>query len=253
MGLKQIAAACCFGVSFAASAAPPSTDCVTIDARSRVEIANRTYLGYITSPSPAINSTAAAGLSALSDALKNRTSLEPSGPMRLNIECDDLSLFPFIYWPMSKETETLSEPAQRKVQDYLDRGGFLMIDLVDGEQSTLKRVLGAVQVGRVQPLGPEHPLTYSFYLTSGLPGRQGLRTQVWAEAMGTAPHSTAATLAIGAANWTSVWAGHMWAKDSPEWERSIRAGINVVLYALTGSPSPEQRQRYDIDQRRRTP
>lgn len=253
MGLKQIAAACCFGFSVAASAAPPSAECITLETSSRAELATRTYLGYIAPSSPAINSAAAAGLSALSEALKNRTSFEPSGPMRLNIECDDLSLFPFIYWPMNSETTPLSETAQRKVQDYLNRGGFLLIDLVDGEQATAKRVLSAVQVGRVQPLGPEHPLTYAFYLMNGLPGRHGLRTPVWAETTGNAPHSRATTLTIGAADWASVWAGHVWAKDSPEWERSIRAGINTVLYALTGSPTPEQRQRYDIDQRRNAP
>lgn len=80
-----------------------------------------------------------------------RTSYEPEGIAGLDIEQDDLSLFPFIYWPVTAGTAPLSAQAQDKLQSYIDNGGMIVIDVRDQSLSParsnhLKNILGNVRI-----------------------------------------------------------------------------------------------------------
>ena len=76
------------------------------------------YLAYIKGPNENLNRLAERGLLRLAQNAYIRTSFEPAGIVGLDIEKDDLSLFPFIYWPVSEQHPPLSTDARLKVQDH---------------------------------------------------------------------------------------------------------------------------------------
>ena len=50
---------------------------------------------------------ARSGLFGLSDALFFRTSVEPSLPVGVDVEFDELAFYPFLYWPVPDKTSHL--------------------------------------------------------------------------------------------------------------------------------------------------
>ncbi len=124
-------------------------------------------------------------------ALTQRTSYEPQDPLGVDLEKDDLSFFPLLYWPMDPREKDLSPTAISKLADYMRNGGTILFDTRDltlgavrgaqspGEQ-TLRRLASKLDLPPLEPVPPDHVLTKAFYLLQSFPGRWD-GGKVWVE------------------------------------------------------------------------
>ena len=221
-----------------------------------------TRLAYVVTGLSDVDAISAEGLTGLGLVLRARTSYEPEAPMGVNLEKDDLSFFPLLYWPMDPREKDLSPAALARVADYMRNGGTILFDTRDltlgslrgpgspGEQ-TLRRLLAKLDIPPLEPVPSDHVLTKAFYLLSDFPGRwDGGR--VWVQALPPPdPNSEAparggdgvSPLIVGGNDWAAAWAvdaqGRPLVDVVPGGDRqrelAIRFGINVVMYALTGN------------------
>ena len=224
-----------------------------------------TRLAYVMTGLSDVDATSRAGLTGLGTALGERTSYTPEEPLGVNLEKDDLSFFPLIYWPMDPREKDLSPTALSKIADYMRSGGTILIDTRDltlgavrgannpGEQ-TLRRLLGKLDLPPLAPVPSNHVLTKSFYLISEFPGRWEGGT-VWAQALPAGADSApvrggdgVSPVIIGGNDWAAAWAvdahGHPLVDVTPggasQREMAIRFGINLVMYAMTGNYKTDQ-------------
>jgi len=223
-----------------------------------------TRLAYVETGVGDVDAMSKAGLVGLGQALAARTSYVPLEPMGVNIDKDDLSFFPLLYWPMDPRQKDLSPAGLSKIADYMRSGGTILIDTRDltlsavrgpnsPGQQTLRRLLVKLDLPPLEPLPPDHVLTKTFYLISEFPGRFD-GGQVWAQAL--PPGSSGETrggdgvspVIIGGNDWAAAWAvdaqGRPLVEVSPggarQREMAIRFGINVVMYAFTGNYKTDQ-------------
>ena len=226
-----------------------------------------TRLAYIVTGLPDVDAMSKAGLAGLDIALKTRTSYEPPDPVGVDINRDDLSFYPLLYWPMDPREKNLSPAALSKVADYMRLGGTILFDTRDltlgavrGDsnpgQQTLRRLTAGLDLPRLEPVPPDHVLTKAFYLLKDFPGRwQG--GQVWIEALPPADKNDGAParggdgvspVIIGGNDWAAAWAtdasGRPLTEPVPggnaQREQALRFGVNLVMYALTGNYKTDQ-------------
>jgi len=225
-----------------------------------------TRLAYVITGVPEVDAMSKAGLTGLGTALAERTSYVPQEPMGVDIEKDNLSFFPLLYWPMDPREKDLTPTALSKIADYMRSGGTILIDTRDltlgavrgpnslGQQ-TLRRLFSKLDLPPLELLPPNHVLTKSFYLISDFPGRwEG--GAVWVQAMPSGNNEegparggdSVSPVIIGGNDWAAAWAvdaqGRPMVDVSPggvrQREMAIRFGINVVMYALTGNYKTDQ-------------
>jgi hypothetical protein len=220
-----------------------------------------TQLAYVRTGLPDVDAMSAAGLTGLGQVLKSRTSYEPPDPVGVDLDRDDLSFFPLLYWPMDPREHDLSPRALSKIADYMRNGGTILFDTRDltlgsvrgpqspGEQ-TLRRLLSKLDMPPLEPVPSDHVLTKTFYLIQDFPGRW-TGGKVWVEALPPPdPDSGPARggdgvspVIIGSNDWAAAWAvdsqGRSLADVTPggeeQREMAFRFGVNVVMYALTGN------------------
>ena len=181
----------------------------------------------------------------------------------MNIENDDLSFYPLLYWPMAPGESDLSPDAVAKIDAFMRDGGTILFDTRDapvsslntgqGEGSaTLRRLLAKLDIPPLEPVPADHVLTKAFYLLQEFPGRW-TGGQVWVEALpppdpdlGPQPArggDGVSPVIIGGNDWAAAWARD--AKGRPiaavvpggeqQREMATRFGVNLVMYALTGN------------------
>ncbi len=207
------------------------------------------YLGFIKSANTGLNAQTRRGLEALKDALTARTSAEPDGVASLNPETDILSFFPFIYWPIDANDQPLSQKALRNVQDYLDHGGTILFDTRTQDTSTknnetLMRITAGLNIPALSPIKDDHVLGKSFYLLDSFPGRYNGGT-IWVESNSENGRDGVSSVLIGSHDWASAWAqsagrNYRSGASARQRELSIRFGINLMMYALTGNYKADQ-------------
>lgn len=257
-GLTSILAATAFSGIFALNAnaqqaQPAAAPANSTYCRSSVTpYLNSVFLAYIKIPaSSGADSVSEMGLTRLADQLTEKTSLEDSVKNKsikvtgLDIENDDICFFPFIYWPITAETAPLSAQAQSKVQTYLNRGGFIMFDVRDAGMEwrpTLKTLLGSVNLGAMAPLPEDHTVRNTFYKNSTLPGSLNMGP-VYVQIPQNSGGDKFSQIIVGERNWAGAWAGMTVAPSNPAYEQTLRAGINAVIYALTGNYKGDQPER----------
>ena len=225
-----------------------------------------TRLAYVKTGLDDVDEISRQGLTGLGLALRARTSYEPMEPIGIDLEHDDLSFFPLIYWPMDPREKNLSPAVTSKLADYMRQGGTILFDTRDltlgavrgagsaGEQ-TLRRLTQGLDLPPLEPVPADHVLTKAFYILRDFPGRwQG--GQVWVEALppskpGDAPArggDGVSPVIIGGNDWAAAWAvdnsGHFLSEPVPggesQREMAFRFGINLVMYALTGNYKTDQ-------------
>jgi hypothetical protein len=213
-----------------------------------------------------------AGLFGLGLELRARTAYEPADPVGVDLEHDDLSFYPLLYWPMTAQEKDLSPAAVAKVDQFMREGGTILFDTRDtplsgvasataspGEQ-TLRRLLAKLDIPPLEPTPSDHVLTRTFYLLKEFPGRWS-GGQVWVEALppedpNHPPDEKVAArggdgvspIIMGGNDWAAAWArdeqGNPIAAVVPggeqQREMAIRFGINVVIYAMTGNYKTDQ-------------
>jgi hypothetical protein len=214
-----------------------------------VKYAGTIYLAYIRSGDTAVDATTQAGLESLVQVLKQRTSVEPAGVVALDPEKDDLSFFPLIYWPVSGNAQGLSETGQRRIQNYLDHGGTILFDTADHATAAagspaLQRIAGSLNIPPLNPMPPDHVLTRTFYLLKSEPGRYDTGT-LWVEDQSASGRDGVSSVIVGGNDWAGEWATYSPASqlnsgDDNQAELSVRFGVNLVMYALTGNYKNDQ-------------
>ncbi|WP_298559083.1 DUF4159 domain-containing protein [uncultured Aliiroseovarius sp.] len=261
---RRIAAGVVTGLVLFASS--QSVDAQSDTPPSVLDAASIVTLAHVKSGDPAVDQVAQAGLLGLSDQLFLRTSVEPARPVGVDVEVDDLSVYPLLYWPMTETTPIPSSDATLRLKRYLAAGGLILFDTRDagaGGNSPASRRLRAVALPLNLPLldqvPHDHVLTRSFYLLQEFPGRN--RGPVWAEAP--PPNAERAEgmpfrnlndgvtpVIVGGNDWASAWAiredgrpmfpvGRGQAGERQR-EMAVRFGINLVMHVLTGNYKSDQ-------------
>jgi hypothetical protein len=247
-GLLQRVAAGLLAALLAVGSAQAATD-----EQRLLDVTGTIHLAYVETGDSDVDATARAGLAGLSAQLTRRTAVVPGEPMAVDIETDDLILFPVIYWPVTDSQPAPSPAAVARINQYLATGGVLLIDTRDqeigvpGDQDRLKRLLAGVRVPPLEPIPDNHVLTRSFYLLRNFPGRWDGGT-LWVEPPDEHVNDGVSTLIVGSNDWAAAWAVDAEANPiypvepggEAQREMAFRFGINLVMYALTGNYKADQ-------------
>lgn len=227
-------------------------------------------LAYVETGDPQIDRVSREGLEGLSRRLIERTSVEPASPFAVNLERDELSFFPLLYWPVTERQATPSQEAYAKLNRYLRTGGMIVFDTRDANiggfgASTptgrkLQQLARPLDIPALEPIPTDHVLTRTFYLLQDFPGRYAGR-EVWVEA---APadaeqieglpfrnlNDGVTPVLIGGNDWASAWAldergqplyrvGRGFGGERQR-ELAVRFGVNLVMHVLTGNYKSDQ-------------
>lgn len=212
------------------------------EAGSDVDYANRLSLAHVKSVSSKVNADARFGLKKLSDFIKLKTVVTPSDVVSIDIESDDLTFFPFLYWPVKSYPKTLSAEAQKKVQAYINNGGVILFDTHaagDNQMTALKTMLGDVQIKALTRLPENHALKRTFYLVTDMKAA-AQNKPLWVEIPDGDNLENISSVIIGDTGWSEIWAGKSYGANPDDREQALRIGMNIVLYSLTGNYKKSQ-------------
>lgn len=247
--------------------AAPDLRAQEITPRER-DAAVRTHLAYIVTGDPRVDEASQLGLATVSRALNARTSLNPGEPMGLDPARDELAFHPLIYWPIVPDRPLPSAQAITRIAAYMKQGGTILFDTRDAlnqrpggsptpEQLWLRRLLSNVDVPELELVPRDHVVTKTFYLLDNFVGRTTIG-QTWIEAL---PPDTGdrtnrpvrsgdnvSPIIITSNDLAGAWAvsrnGDALYPLVPgtgrQREMAIRAGVNIVMYTLTGNYKADQ-------------
>lgn len=227
-------------------------------------------LAYVVTGDTRVDEMSDAGLYGLSNTLFQRTSIEPSFPVGIDLETDELAFFPFIYWPITADQQLPTREAYAKLNRYLRSGGMILFDTRDadlarfGSSSPQGRKLQAIARGldipALEPIPQDHVLTRTFYLLQDFPGRHPSR-DVWVEAAPAGAEISdgmpfrdlndgVTPVVVGGNDWAAAWAtdrlgnplvpiGRGMAGERQR-EIALRFGVNLIMHVLTGNYKSDQ-------------
>lgn len=257
----MLAALTALNVPATAQGVPPTLPSRPAIHPDAMKYAGAFHLAYVRSSSAVVNDVARYGLEALAQTLREKTAAIPKGVAGVNIEQDEISFFPFIYWPVSASTPILSEKAQIKVQNYINSGGVILFDMAiaSGNTKAVSRILGNVTMRPLIRVTNDHTLMHSFYLVSGLPG-SNRNNNIWVESPGVKGRNYASSVIVGENHWAEAWMVRPLSADPDEREAQIRtrdmalrSGVNIVMFALTGNYADDQIQLPALREKRGQP
>jgi hypothetical protein len=200
-----------------------------------------TRLAYVETGNVRLDSKSRTGLAALSEILATRSTAALAAPIGVRFDRDALAFYPLLYWPVTAESDSLSETEALSVKRYLKRGGMILFDRQDGTvsdpaiEAVLKRLNRQLDLPPMILMGADHVLTRSFYLLHSMPGRF-VDGPIWIQA-DSADNDGVATVILGSNDWAGEWAG---LGDPANQEMAFRFGVNLCIYALTGNYKADQ-------------
>ncbi len=231
---------------------------------------NKVTIAYVRTGDASADDTSRMGLRGLGRELSRRTSVEPGDPYAVNIDTDEIAFFPILYWPVLANAQALGETTLNKIDSYMKNGGMIIFDTRDYGMglpsglptsanrggTPLQRLLGRLDIPRLEPVPEGHVMTKSFYLLRSFPGRWD-GGQLWVEAEadpGTEQGRKARkTDGVSSILVTSNDLASAWALDErnrplyptvpggeQQREYAFRTGVNIVMYALTGNYKADQ-------------
>ncbi|WP_417794111.1 DUF4159 domain-containing protein [Terasakiella pusilla] len=210
--------------------------------------ANQMRLAYLETGDAKMDDTTRRGLDGLASVLRRRTAVELGPTMPYDPEKDDPSLFPLIYWATQPTQPALSTEASTRLNTFLSKGGFLLIDTM-GSKSTpnLTRLTQGLNIPSLQQVPADHVLTRSFYLLQDYPGRYDHK-DVWVETNADQSRDRVSSVLIGNNAWVQAWARDDQMRpiypvvpgDEIQREQAYRFGINLVMYILSGNYKGDQ-------------
>ena len=241
-----------------------------VDIERLLAATSEVTLAHVVTGDARVDEVAAAGLSALSRVIFRRTSIEPADPAAVNLETDELSVYPFLYWPITETQPRPSAEAYARLNRYLRTGGMILFDTRDAGTSgfstsspngrKLQQLALPLDVPPLEPIPGDHVLTRAFYLLQDFPGRY-LSREVWVEA---APadaqqaegmpfrnlNDNVTPVVIGGNDWAAAWATDAQGRPmfpvgrgfAGERQREIayRFGVNLIMHVLTGNYKSDQ-------------
>lgn len=217
-----------------------------------------THLAYIETGNTEIDNVSRMGLQGLSDYTSTRSSALLGSPIGVQPGRDDLAFYPLLYWPITTDIQT--DPARTKaLNSFMEHGGILLIDELgagtdidpghtNAIRDALKRATDGLMVPPLAKLNDQHVLSHTFYLMHGnYPGRIAGQP-VYVAQTGDEANDGVSPVVIGNAGWAYAWAidntgNHPYATiPGGEEQRTIayRFGVNMIVYALTGSYKSDQ-------------
>jgi hypothetical protein len=236
---------------------------------------SQTRLAYVVTGNADVDSIVKAGMAGLTLFLAQRTALEAGDPVGVDPAHDELAFFPLIYWPIVPGAPKPPQDALNKIDAYMKQGGTVVFDTRDAIEAgpgdngaaqtpgmqTLRDLLSSLDVPELEPVPREHVLTKTFYLLRDFPGRF-TTGQTWVEALPREDDEEAAAdekrparggdgvspIIITSNDLAGAWAirpdGQPMLPLTPgepkQREYAFRAGVNIVMYTLTGNYKADQ-------------
>jgi hypothetical protein len=237
-----------------------------------------TRLAYVITGDAEVDNISRAGLRALTIFLAQRTALEAGDPIGIDIARDELAFFPLIYWAVVPGAAKPSPAALSRIDAYMKQGGTVLFDTRDAVLAppsgstqapgmvALREILSSLDVPELEPVSRDHVLTKTFYLLRDFPGRFN-SGQLWVEALpaenedeerkqgegedakrpargGDGVSSIIITSNDLAGAWATRTDGQPMLPLVPgeprQREFAFRAGVNIVIYTLTGNYKADQ-------------
>lgn len=227
-----------------------------------------TRLAYVVTGDAKADEASRLGLASLSRALANRTALTPGEPAGVDPARDELAFFPLIYWPIVATRPQPAPEAVTRIAAFMKQGGTIIFDTRDAltafsggpaspEAQWLRVLLAGVDVPELEPVPRNHVVTKTFYLLDTFVGRTTVG-QTWIEALppdsaDQANRPARAGDSVSPIVITSNDLAGAWAADANgnalyplmpggnrQRELALRAGVNLVMYTLTGNYKADQ-------------
>src|SRR5882724_168116 len=237
-----------------------------------IKAVSQTRLAYVVTGNADIDSIVKAGMSGLTLFLAQRTALEAGDPVGIDPARDELAFFPLIYWPVVPGAAKPPQDAINRIDAYMKQGGTVVFDTRDaieappGESGAsqtqgmlaLRNILSSLDVPELEPIPREHVLTKTFYLLHDFPGRFN-SGQTWVETLPRDEDEEAASrparggdgvspIIITSNDLAGAWAIRpdgqpmlpLTQGEPKQREFAFRAGVNIVMYTLTGNYKADQ-------------
>jgi hypothetical protein len=215
---------------------------------SDAEMASQIHLAYIRTGNPILDQASERGLENISQALRDRTAVEPGKTIGLTLGRDPLFFYPLLYWPISTEQPDLSEAAFAALQSYLDHGGMILLDTRDGlyqpgqiavsaQIAKMRELLRGVSINPLTPAPDTHVFFKTYYLLNIYP-EYSLSGDIWIE--DDSLEDNVSSIVLTGRDWARIWASEAGTLPADQREQAIRFGINTVMYALTGNYKADQ-------------
>jgi len=234
-----------------------------------------THLAYVVTGDAEVDAISKSGLQGLTLFLAQRTALEAGEPVGVDIGRDELAFFPLIYWPIAPNAPKPSAEALARADAYMKQGGTILFDTRDAVEAppgpggenrsagmvALRSILSGLDIPELEPVPRDHVLTKTFFLLRDFPGRFN-NGQLWVEA--TPPQSAddeprrpvrggdgVSSILITSDDFAGAWAIRPDGQpmlplvpgdsgDPRQREFAFRAGVNIVMYTLTGNYKADQ-------------
>ena len=237
-----------------------------------IKAVSQTRLAYVVTGNSDVDSIVKAGMSGLTLFLAQRTALEAGDPVGVDPAHDELAFFPLIYWPVMPGAPKPPQDAINRIDAYMKQGGTVVFDTRDAIEAppgdggasqtpgmqALRNILSSLDVPELEPVPREHVLTKTFYLLRDFAGRFNTG-QTWVETLPRDDDDDAASrparggdgvspIIITSTDLAGAWAlrpdGQPMLPLTPgeprQREFAFRAGVNIVMYTLTGNYKADQ-------------
>jgi hypothetical protein len=252
------------------AAATPAPNAGSGNDEAAIRAVSQTRLAYVVTGNADVDGIVKAGMGGLTLFLAQRTALEAGEPVGIDPARDELAFYPLIYWPVLPGAPKPDQQTLDRIDSYMKNGGTVLFDTRDaveaapGSESqtpgmqSLRTILSALDVPELEPVPRDHVLTKTFYLLRDFPGRF-TAGQTWVEALpredddesGTRPArggDGVSPIIITSNDLAGAWAmrpdGQPMLPTSPgeprQREFAFRAGVNIVMYTLTGNYKADQ-------------
>ena len=228
----------------------------------------RTRLAYVITNIEEVDRISEAGMRGLTYFISDRTALEPGEPIGLDIARDELAFYSLIYWPVDPRASIPDAATMARVDAYMKQGGSILFDtrdqlsgLTGGTASSpaaraLQQILSGLDIPPLEPVPTDHVLTKAFYLLDDFPGRYA-GGELWVEALPDSPVEDGrparggdgvSSILITSNDLIGAWAVDTSLRpilptvppDPVQRNHAFRAGVNLMMYALTGNYKADQ-------------
>jgi hypothetical protein len=240
---------------------PPAAQAAAPAAAPAPPCALQTCLAYVLTGDSGIDRLSHDGLASLSDFVTSRSAAILAAPVGVSPGHDDLSFYPLLYWPIIPGDTMPDAAAIAALNRFMDNGGIILIDTEGGDSGgqgsgsgmqpgaiqALRQAVTGLAIPPLAALTEHHVLAHSFYLLRDFPGRYD-GAPVWVAQGEDASNDGVSPVIIGSNDWAAAWDMNADGSfpygtlpgDDQQRLYAYRFGMNLVMYALTGTYKGDQ-------------